>query len=88
MEFLSNFWYILNNENEMLTQIISTPLSFIEIYLIFKLFTSALKITYTKILLYIYVISVFVVSTICRFGIPEPYNILINYAFIFLRIVV
>ena len=87
MEVLNNIWNGLNMQNEVLTQIISTPLSIIEIYLIFKLFTTFLNTSYTKKQLYVYLISVFIISNICRFFIPEPYNVLINYSFIFLLLI-
>lgn len=87
MEILNNIWTALSTENEFLIKFISIPCSFIEIYLIFKLFTTILKTNYTKIQLFIYVFSVAVVSIVCSSFIPEPFNVFINYAFIFILLI-
>lgn len=84
MEILNNIWNALSTENETLIKIISVPCTFIEIYLTFRLFTAILKTEYTKKQLYVYVISVSLVSIITSIIIPEPYNVFINYAFIFI----
>ena len=84
MEILNNIWNALRTENETLIKIISVPCTFIEIYLTFRLFTAILKTEYTKKQLYVYVISVSLVSIITSIIIPEPYNVFINYAFIFI----
>ncbi len=84
MEILNNIWNALSTENEMITKIITTPLSFIEVYLTFKLFTTILKTNYTKKQLYFYVSSVAILSIVCNLFIPEPYNVFINHIFIFL----
>ena len=83
MEILNNIWNALCSENLILFKIISIPCSFIEIYLMFKLFTITLKTNYTKKQLYMYIFSVAIVSTLCSFLIPEPFNVFINYIFIF-----
>ena len=83
MEVLNNFWNALSTENLLLFKVISIPCYFLEVYLMFKLFTITLKTTYTKNQLFIYIFSVSIVSTICSFFIPEPYNVFINYTFIF-----
>ena len=87
MEILNNIWNALSTENETLIKIISVPCSFIELYLMFKLFTIILKIKYTKKQLYVYVFSIAIVSTICNIFIPEPFNVLINYTFIFILLI-
>ena len=84
MEFLNNIWNALSTENETLIKIISVPCTFIEIYLTFRLFAVILKTNYTKKQLYVYVISVSLVSIISSLIIPAPYNVFINYAFIFI----
>ena len=84
MEILNNIWNALSTENAALIKIISVPCTFIEIYLTFRLFTAILKTNYTKKQLYVYVISVSLVSIITSIIIPEPYNVFINYAFIFI----
>ena len=65
MEILNNIWNALSTENEALIKIISVPCSFIEVYIMFKLFTTILKIKYTKKQLYVYVFTVALVSIIC-----------------------
>lgn len=84
MGILNNIWNALNTENEMITKILSTPLSIVEVYITFKLFTTILKTNYTKKQLYIYVFSVAILSIISNLFIPEPYNVFINHIFIFL----
>ena len=84
MEILNNIWNALSTENLALINIISIPCTFIEIYLTFRLFAVILKTEYTKNQLYVYVISVSLVSIITSLTIPEPYNVFINYAFIFI----
>lgn len=84
MEILNNIWNALSTENETLIKIISVPCTFIEIYLTFRLFAVILKTNYTKKQLYVYVISVSLVSIISSLIIPAPYNVFINYAFIFI----
>ena len=64
MGILNNIWNTLNTENEMITKILSTPLSIVEVYITFKLFTTILKTNYTKKQLYIYVFSVAILSII------------------------
>ena len=84
MEILNNIWSALNTENALLFRIISIPCTFIETYLMFMLFTTILKINYTKKHLFIYVFSVGIVSIICSYIMSEPFNVFINYAFIFI----
>ena len=88
MEILNNIWIALSTENESLFKIISIPCTFIETYLMFMLFTTIIKINYTKKHLFIYVFAVGIVSIICSFLISEPFNIFINYSFIFILLLV
>ena len=84
MEILNRIWTALNTENEVMFKILSIPFLFIEAYLMFKLFTTILKINYTKKQLLLYIFPVCLVSIICSTFIPEPFNVFINYAFIFI----
>ena len=84
MEILNNIWNALSTENAALIKIISVPCSFIEVYIIFKFFTTILKTKYTKNQLCVYVFSVSIISILCTMFIPEPFNILIDYTFIFI----
>ena len=83
MEILNNLWNALSTENELIIKLNGIPSTFIEIYLSFCFFTIILKYNYTKKQKYLYIISVSVISIISSFVIPEPYNVFINYAFIF-----
>ena len=83
MEILNNFWYIINNENETLLKIVSIPCTFIEIYLSFLFFTIVLNYNYNKRQQYFYILSVSILSILSSFLIPEPYNVFVNYTFIF-----
>ena len=78
MEILNRIWTALNTENEVMFKILSIPFLFIEAYLMFKLFTTILKINYTKKQLLLYIFPVCVVSIICSTFIPEPFNVFIN----------
>lgn len=63
MEILNNIWIALSTENEFLINILFIPLVFLEAFMIFLLFTSILKITYTikqKILF----INLFAITTL------------------------
>ncbi len=84
MEILNNLWNALSTENELIIKLNGIPSTFIEIYLSFCFFTIILKYNYTKKQKYLYIISVSVISIISSFVIPEPYNVFINYAFIFI----
>ena len=83
MEFLNNIWTALNAENELLLKLISIPGTFLEIYLTFCIFTIILNTSYTKFQKKVYIISVSMVSILSSFFIPEPFNVFINYIFIF-----
>lgn len=84
MEVLNNIWNNLNTQNEGLIKIISVPCTFVEIYISFLFFTIVLNYNYTKKQKYSYILSVSILSIISSIIIPEPYNVFINYAFIFI----
>ena len=86
MDVLSNIWNLLTTENEMLTKIITAPTVFIENYLGFLLIVSILQLKYKNKYKFTYVIFVSSVSLFNEFIIPSPYNVIINYALIFLFI--
>ena len=75
MEILNNIWNALSTENEMITKVLSSPLSIIEVYLTFKLFTTILKTNYTKKQLFIYVFSVAILSIICNLFIHKEESV-------------
>jgi len=84
MEILNNFFNILNMENAWATKLLTFPLIFVEISLSLHIFISVLKIDIPKYKKIIYIIAVSLFSIISSIVIPEPYNIFINYTFIFL----
>lgn len=84
MQILNSIWSLLLTENEMVTKIIVAPTTFIEIWLGFLLFTSILKIDYTKNQQVICIILLSISSLINEFIIPAPYNVFINYLIMFI----
>lgn len=83
---LSSIWNLLVTEDEILTKIITSFPIFIEAWLVLKLFTSILRIKYTKKQSAIYVILFTVFSLISKFFIPSPFNTLVNYIVMFILI--
>lgn len=78
MEIFQTIWTALTTENEMLTLIICSPLTFLEVYISTLLFTKLLnlKSSFKKNLTYILTFSLVALLTI--FIIPSPYNTYIN----------
>ena len=48
MEILNNIWYALTTENELLLNLLCLPIFGVEAFLMLKLFTSIIKLEYTK----------------------------------------
>lgn len=78
-EILNSVWSVFTTENEMLTKIICAPTVFIEAWLGFLLFTTTLKIIYSKYQKIIYILVIGISLLFVEFVIPAPYNIIINY---------
>ena len=78
MEILQTIWNALTSENEILLNIVSIPMIFLEIGVAFLLFTQLLNITYTKKQCTIYILSFYVVALISYYLVPAPYNTFIN----------
>ena len=83
MEWLNSVWRLLTTENEFVTKVITAPTVFIEVWLIFKLLTSILKISFTKRQAVICILLLSFNSLITEFLIPTPFNILTNYLIMF-----
>lgn len=83
MEWLISFWNILIAENEFVTKVITAPTVFIEVWLIFQLLTSILKITFTQRQAVICILLLSFNSLVTEFLIPTPFNILTNYLIMF-----
>ncbi len=78
MEILQTIWNILINENETLTKIICSPLTFLEAYVSVLIFTKILKIKTNSKITTIYVLSFSIIALISMFFIPAPYYTFIN----------
>lgn len=86
MEILNNIWHMFTTENELYTKLIIFPLTFVEVYLSFELFTTILNISYTKNQKTIYIILNVFLFGFTNFFVPSPYNVLVNYIFIFVLV--
>lgn len=86
MEFLQTIWNSLTTENEVIVNIISVPLIFLEVYMLMLVYTALLNVNGDKKQKLMYVISVSIFSIFSRYIIPSPYNAFINYIIIFLSI--
>lgn len=83
MEILNNIWTSLSTENETLMTFLSVPLIMVEAYISLLLFTTFLKIAYTKKQKYFYILAVGIVGIISMNLIPPPANTIINYFLLF-----
>ncbi len=86
MEFLNNIWTLLTTESEFVTNIVMSPMNFIEAYIVFKIFTSVLNIKYKKWQAFTYVMVFSIFSIINLFYVPYPVNSYLNYIVLFLLI--
>ena len=86
MEILNNIWVALSTPNEGLLKIISIPLYFVEAFLIMYLFLNVIEINSTRKQRIIYIISTSIASILITNFIPGPFNIYINYPFMFLLV--
>lgn len=78
MEILQTIWNAIANENELILNIISVPMTFIEVTLTLLLFTKILNISFSKKQGILYVVSFSTVAIISTYLIPSPYNVFIN----------
>lgn len=83
MEILNNIWNALTTENEFLLKIISIPFNFIEVYISLLIFTSFLKINYTKKQKYLFILINGLMGIFSRIFIPDPFYTIFNYIFLF-----
>ena len=86
MEILTSIWSALSTENENLINILSIPLTFVEIYIIFKIFTSSLNIIYTKQQSIIFICISSIVSIFSYYILPNPFYSLFDYLIMFILI--
>jgi len=78
METIQTIWHALTTENELLANIITTPLIFIEATVIMLLFTTILKIKSSNKQNLSYVLTVSIIGLICKTFISMPYGTVIN----------
>lgn len=83
---LSSIWNLLVTEDVTLTKIITSPMVFFEVALIFLLNTNTFKLTYSKKTKFTYILFLSITSLITAFSIPELYNAFLNYFINFLFI--
>ena len=84
MEMLQTIWTALTTENPNMINLISIPLTFVEVFISMLLFSVILKIKITKKQGLIYVISISLYIIISRLFIPGPYNAFLNVFAFFL----
>lgn len=78
MEIFQTIWTVLTSENESLTKLIISPLTFLEAYLYMMLFITILKISCTKKQKTWYTITFAIIAIINFLFIPSPYYTFIN----------
>lgn len=78
MEILNSICSVLTTENEMMTNIVTFPLTFIEATIAMLLFTSILNIQSSKNQKILYVIVFSIVSNLSILYVPKPLNTTIN----------
>ena len=78
MEILQTIWNALTTENETLTLIVCSPLTFIEAFVSTLLFTEVLNIKTDKKKILYYVVIFSIIALMAIFIIPTPFNTIIN----------
>ena len=84
MEIFQTIWTALTTENEVLVNIISIPLIFVEAFVSMLLFTTILNIKTNIKQKIIYVLIMSICASISRLFIPSPFNTFLNVFVIFL----
>lgn len=79
MEVLNNIWMFLTTSNEFYKKICVAPLAFVEIYTGMILFSTLLNITTKTKNKILYVVLFSLISNLCNFCIPSPFNLLMIY---------
>ena len=78
MEILHNLWNVLCTEDENLTRYVALTLTFVEIYVSFKLSTTILSINYTKKQRNIYIMVLGILIILSELFIPSQISIFIH----------
>lgn len=86
MEVLHNLWNIVSTEDENLTKYTILTLTFVEIYVTMKLFTSILNISYTKKQMSLYIIVMSFLMIFSTIFIPKELSLFIHMTITFIII--
>lgn len=78
MDFFQNLWRILSTEDENLTKHVILTLTFVEIYVTMKFFTTLLNISYTKKQRNIYVVVMSLLIIISTLFIPKQISVFLH----------
>ncbi|MBQ6992280.1 MAG: GHKL domain-containing protein [Clostridia bacterium] len=78
MEFLQTIWTALTTENEVMLNIISIPMIFLEALLITLLFCTILRINSSKKQKLIFITIFSITSLLSTYVVPSPYNTFVN----------
>ena len=78
MEILQTIWNVLTSENERITNIIVSPLNFVEVYLGMLIFTNILNIECSHKQKLIYSVVLGLIGIINLLFIPSPYYSFVN----------
>ena len=78
MEFLNSTWNLLTTQNELISKIIITPLTFIEVTLYFLVFTQVLSIKYNNKQRNVYILIFSSISIILSLFFPVMLRTIIN----------
>ena len=79
MEILNNLWMAISTPNEVLVNILLIPASVIENFLVISIFIALLNYSANKKQKIIYILLTTIISSISRYILDNPYNILLNY---------
>lgn len=86
MEIFQTIWTALTTENEVLTNIILIPVSYLEVFLNMLIFTTLLNISSTKKIKTIYILIEASIGTSFNLLVPNPYRSFINLIFLIILI--
>lgn len=79
MELLHNLWNVLVTEDENLTNYVCLSLTFVEVYVTMKFFTTVLDISYTKKQRNIYFICMSIITIVSTLFLPDFINLVVRY---------
>lgn len=84
MEFLNSLWIAISTPNEGLINVILFFGGFIEAFIAINIFLALFKISTTRKSKVTYIILNSFFSSLSRFFIPNPFNMIINYIVTFI----